>query len=65
MANKLLKSDKQDPSKRREYLKSMFMCVTPESLTPLAAVMYQEFEKTFPRKLQEVFQYNDEKKVYS
>ena len=41
----------------------MFLCVTPESLTPLATLMYQKFEKTCP--LQMVFQYEDEKKVES
>ena len=67
MANTLLNCDEQDLNfsiKRKEYLKSMFFCVTPESLTPLAALMYQELEKTFPENVHMVFQYEDEKKVF-
>ena len=75
MATKLLNCDEQDlhfSIKRRKYLKSMFFCVTPESLTPLAALMYQEFEKTWTcelphetdnLQLRMVFLYEDEKKV--
>ena len=51
------------PKKRATYLESMFMCVTPESLTPLAAMMYQKFEEICPDYLQEVKRYHDEKKV--
>ena len=66
MAGKLLLSnDEHDqivrPLRIKDYLKSMFLCVTPESLTPLATLMYQTFEKTCP--LQMVFEYEDEKKV--
>ncbi len=49
MASKLLSNAKQEIE--RDYLKSMFLCVTPESLTPLAVMMYQEFEKTCSCKL--------------
>ena len=75
MSSKLLSNAKQDIevlSRRRVYLKSMFFCVTPESLTPLAALMYQELEKTWTcelahetenLQLRMVFQYEDEKKV--
>lgn len=65
MASKILSNANQDVEVRREdYLKSMFFCVTPESLTPLAALMYQEFKKTCPENLHMVFQYEDEKKVF-
>ena len=47
------------------YLKSMFLCVTPESLTPLATLMYQKFEKSRSCPLPMVFQYEDAKKVDS
>ena len=73
MATRLLSNAEQDIevlSRRRVYLKSMFFCVTPESLTPLAALMYQEFEKICTRnggteslQLRMVFQYEDDKKV--
>ena len=77
MATKLLSNASEQDievlSRRRvNYLKSMFLCVTPESLTPLAALMYQEFEKICTRELTHeteslqlrmVFQYEDEKKV--
>ena len=33
------------PKKRATYLESMFMCVTPESLTPLAAMMYSHVKQ--------------------
>ena len=55
-----------------DYLKSMFFCVTPESLTPLAALMYQELEKKWTSELAHetdnfqlhmVFEYEDEEKV--
>ena len=55
MAGKLLSND--DPL---TYLKSMFLCVTPESLTPLATLMYQKFQESCPL---QVFQYEDAKKV--
>ena len=64
MAGKLLSNGEHDQNvslRIKDYLKSMFMCVTPESLTPLATLMYQRFEKTCP--LQMVFEYEDEKKV--
>ena len=60
MAGKLLSNDEHD---QLTYLKSMFLCVTPESLTPLATLMYQMFEKTCSKDLQMVFEYKDEKKV--
>ena len=63
MAIKLLSNDEHDQQLRiNDYLKSMFLCVTPGSLAPLATLMYQKFEKMCP--LQMVFQYEDEKKVY-
>ena len=48
---------------RAIYLESMFMCVTPLALTPLATMMYQKFKATCPGHLQEVKEY-DEKKVH-
>ena len=48
-----------DESKRAVYLKSMFMCVTPEALSLLAITMYQKFERMCPNHKK----YDDEKKV--
>ena len=53
-----------DESKRAVYLKSMFMCVTPEPLSLLAIMMYQKFEGMCPNYIQEAKKY-DEKKVYN
>ena len=60
MAGKLLSNDEDD---QLTYLKSMFLCVTPESLTPLATLMYQKFQESCPLQIQMVFQYEDAKKV--
>ena len=60
-------SDDDDPDlpmkQRATYLESMFMCVTPVALTPLATVMYQKFKAICPEHLQEVKEY-DQKKVH-
>ena len=60
-------SDDDDPDlpmkQRATYLESMFMCVTPLALTPLATMMYQKFKAMCPEHLQEVKEY-DEKKVH-
>ena len=73
MSSKLLSNAEQDIEVLlRDYRESMFFCVTPESLTPLAVLMYQELEKTLicelaheteNLQLRMVFQYEDEKKV--
>ena len=64
MADKLLINDDHDQQLSiKGYLKSMFLCVTPESLTPLATLMYQRFEETRPMQMHMVFQYEDAKKV--
>ena len=56
--------DDHDSMKQRTtYLESMFMCVTPVALTPLATMMYQKFKAMCPEHLQEVKEY-DEKKVH-
>ena len=47
---------------RADYLKSMFMCATPEALAPLAAEMYQRFVELCPEYKDEVEQYCDNKK---
>ena len=60
MAGKLLSNGEHD---KLTYLKSMFLCVTPESLTPLVTSMYQRFEELCPSQIQMVFQYEDAKKV--
>ena len=53
-----------EKTKRREdYLKSMFMCATPEALAPLAAMMYQKFVELCPGYMHEVKKFDDEKKV--
>ena len=63
MAAKFLSDGDEDPSKSRAvYLKSMFFCVTPNSLVPLAVVMYQKFEELRQDYLHEVYN-DDEKKV--
>ena len=65
MAAKFLSDEDEDPSKSRAvYLKSMFFCVTPNSLVPLAVVMYQKFEELRSGYLHEVYkEYDDEEKV--
>ena len=52
------------PKSRAFYLKSMFFCVTPESLIPLAVVMYRKFEELRLKYLHEVYkEYDDKEKV--
>ena len=41
---------------REDYLKSMFMCASPEALAPLAAKMYQRFVELCPEYKVEVEQ---------
>ena len=47
---------------REDYLKSMFMCASPEALAPLAAKMYQRFVELCPEYKVEVEKYSDNKK---
>ena len=64
MADKLLSNGEHDQQLSiKGYLKSMFLCVTPESLTPLATLMYQKFQESCPLQMHMVFQYEDAKKV--
>ena len=53
-----------EKTKREDYLKSMFMCATPEALTPLAAMMYQKFMELCPGYMEEAKIFGDEK-VYT
>ena len=56
--------DFDERTKRREdYLKSMFMCATPETLAPLAAKMYQKFMELCPGYMHEAKRFDDEKRV--
>ena len=62
MAAKFLSDE--DEESRAVYLKSMFFCLYPNSLVPLAVVMYQKFEELRSGYLHEVYkEYDDEKKV--
>ena len=49
--------------RREDYLKSMFMCATPEALAPLAAKMYQKFVELCPGYMHEAKSFEDEKRV--
>ena len=37
------------------YLKTMYLCVNPVSLVPLAIAMFEEFKKKYPGDLEKVF----------
>ena len=55
--------DLDEKTKREDYLKSMFMCATPEALAPLAAKMYQKFVELCPDYMHEAKISEDEKRV--
>ena len=49
-----------EKTKRREdYLKSTFMCATPEALAPLAAKMYQKFVELCPGYMHEAKSFDE------
>ena len=52
-----------DEQQRQCYLKSLYMCLSPTSLVPLAVVMYQRYAEVCPDKLEVLFNYPDTAKV--
>ena len=48
----------QDSQQQRKcYVKSMYLCVNPVSLVPLAIEMYLRYEEMWPDQLEELFDY--------
>lgn len=63
MTKYLNAAEEINEEQRTIYLKSMFLCVNPLSLIPLAIAMYQKYEEICPTELKQLFSYNDSKKV--
>ena len=54
---------KEEEEQRECFVKSLYMCLSPVSLVPLAVELYSVYSELCPNQLTLLFSYYDEPKV--